>query len=227
MSQIWHQFSQAECLPHNCSCELIQSGLIRQPSAFWSSFIFVVATIALYRKVSNKSFEFKLWTASGLVLSFSSLFCHASFIKLAMAMDFSSIILLMSFFALINLFTKFHFSKTKMILGMMSFFFLCVLCLYALDRSTKVIVAIGIFLFTFRDLIKTTPLAKLRDKNLYISIGCLFGFFILFAMSEFKVACVPESIWQLHSIWHFGAAVSVYFYGLWRFDSNTPFIKPS
>ncbi len=56
----WARFEQALCYPVKCQCEAPQDALIRQPSAFWSSFAYVIAGLAIYRHIKDKTFELKM-----------------------------------------------------------------------------------------------------------------------------------------------------------------------
>lgn len=208
----------AKCLEENqCNCEFVYDALIRQPSAFWSSAAILVGAVVLYRQARQRNFDLKLWTAILFLLGLSSHFGHGSFTRLGLAMDFGSIIIVISFFAVLNLMKQLRQSYLRIILAFAAFFCGVFFVMYSMEKWTKVGVCLLIFLFALGDLVREMRWSFLRARTLQLSILVLAFSFGLFIMDELKIGCEPKSWFQLHSLWHLGTAVSLYLYGRWRF----------
>lgn len=214
----WALFEQASCFPEKCQCEAARDALIRQPSAFWSSFAYVIAGLAIYRHIKNKTVELKLWASVCVIMGISSLLGHGSFINLALAMDFASIVLVLSFFALLNLFLLLKQSLTKILIY---FGIYCVglfFAMYSMSKWAKIGMCLLIFVFAIGDVFREMGFSFLKARTLQVSLLVLGSSFILFLMDEAHYRCDPNSLFQWHSIWHIGTALSIYYYGKWRFE---------
>lgn len=219
MSSFWSKFEQSPCYPDKCQCEFARDEIIRQPSAFWSSFAYIIAGIAIYKYVRTKSLELKLWTFVCILMGLSSLFGHGSFIRAALAMDFASIILVLSFFAFLNLFLMLKFSLRKILLCFSAYYVLLFFAMYHMDKWVKIGTCLIVFTFAIGDVIREMGLSFLKARTLQICLFILTVSFGLFILDENHYKCDPFSPFQLHSLWHIGTAVSMFFYGKWRFDS--------
>lgn len=200
----WSQFEQASCTPE-CMCEYPQDALIRQPSAFWSSLGYIAAALILYRQVQVKTHQLRLWVFAGILMGLSSMFAHMSFIKLGLAIDFASIILILSFFVV----TRYLKDYWQILL----YHIVLTAIMYFLDKWTKIGLCLVIFILSLMEI----GLHSLKSKSLQLAVGILgisFGFFL---MDEFHYGCDPHSLLQWHSVWHLGTALAMYFYGRYRF----------
>lgn len=213
----WDRFQQAACIEDSCGCSFIYDSLIRQPPNFWSSLFYIFFGLLLYREVKEKSFELKAWVTVTTVLGFSSMFAHASFIEVAMAMDFGGIILVISFFALLNLLELLKVSKTRILFYFILYYFSIILLMYSMNKWVKVAICVMIFAFSLGDLIRSIGWSFLRARLLQLSILILMVSFSLFLLDELKIGCDPHSNFPLHSFWHLGTALAIYLYGKWRF----------
>jgi hypothetical protein len=221
----WDTFEKASCLPYKCQCEAAQDALIRQPSAFLSSFAYLVAAVALFRHIKTKSTELKLWTLVCVVMGLSSLFGHMSFIRLALAIDFSSIVFLLSFFWFWNLLVRLEAPVVKMLLVFGIFYVGVVQMMYEFDKITKISTCLLIFAFSLWEVMTKARSRVLSKRSLYICFTSLFVSFGFFLLDEFHVNCHPDSFWQFHSLWHLGSALAIFFYGKWRFEEIQPRTK--
>jgi hypothetical protein len=221
MAPIWSQYSRANCLPDNCGCELVRlEQWLAQPSAFWSSLFHIIFAFILYYQVKEKSLALKLWFFCLILLALSSHFGHGSFLEFAMAMDFSGIVLVMSFFALFNFAQKKSISTPVLVFLLLIYQFLLCLIFYSLHKWFKVGICSVIFSVTILELIKTNGRDFLKEKNLKKALIWFGVAFVFFMLDEFKVMCDPESWLSGHSVWHLGTAVSLYYYGKARFRLN-------
>lgn len=210
---LWDYFERSPCFP-DCSCEITQiDSWINQPLAFWSSLAYLLPIYFLNKRLKEKTELTRLWNLCLTVLAVSSMFCHASFIKLSVAMDFSSIGIIMAFFSVV------HFSKGKRLYTAFAVFFLAqVLVYYELGKWSKVSLSILIFMFAFYEVILTYGFGFLKARSLQIAMLALNVSFIIFLLDDQKIFFCDHSGWFAgHTLWHFGTAVSVYFFGKWRF----------
>lgn len=215
----WRGFAPASCFPDKCQCEMVQDGLIRQPSAFWSSLAYLLAAFAIYRHIASKSAELKLWTLVCVLMGLSSLFGHASFINLALALDFASIILVLSFFALLNFFLRQRQSYERIVGYFVLYYGSLYGAMYYLGKWPKIIFCLLIFLFSLADIIREAGWTFFRAKSIQLSLLVLTVSFAMFLIDEFHLYCDPGSWFQWHSLWHIGTAISIYYYGKWRFSA--------
>ena len=213
----WSSFSPATCFPDQCNCELTRDALIRQPSAFWSSFAYLFAAVLIIREIEKKSIELKMWAGVCSLMGLSSLFGHASFINLALALDFASIILVLSFFALLNLMRQFKQGFFSIFICFLIYYFSLFAAMYYMSKWPKIFFCLMIFAFSLGDILRNWGIRFLKNRNLQISLGVLLVSFGMFLVDEFHIGCEPESWFQWHSMWHIGTAISMYYYGKWRF----------
>lgn len=183
--------------------------LINQPLAFWSSLAYLVPIFLLKKKNELT----RLWSICLIVLTISSMFCHASFIRLSVAMDFSSIGIIMGFFTLV------HFMKGKNLYPAFTIFFILqVLVNFSLGKWPKIALSIFIFLLAFYEVTLTYGLAFIKARSLQLSMLTLSVSFLVFLLDDQKIFFCDKSGWFAgHTLWHLGTAASAYYYSKWRF----------
>ena len=213
-------FTEAQCLPDNCDCEFVGPGWIAQPSAFWSSLFYLFFAVLLYTQVKQKTTTLKLWTLSLILLGLSSHFAHASFIEFAMAMDFSGIILILSFFYIIRWLNKWITSPWRITFLLLSYQGGLWMTFYSLEKWFKVGLCLIVFFFCIIELVHTEGKNFIKARDIHWSLITLFLSFTFFLTDELKLICDPHSWLQGHSVWHMGTAVSLYLYGRWRFRTS-------
>lgn len=215
---LWDHFSRSGCFP-DCSCEFMRvDSWINQPVAFWSSLAYLIPIYLLNKNLKEKTELTKLWNICLIVLTISSMFCHASFIQVSVAMDFASIGIIMTFFSVA------HFTKGKRIYPAFAAFFLAqILVNYHLGKWPKISISILIFLFAFYEVILTFGPGFLKARSLQLSMLTLSVSFLIFLLDDQKIFfCDPSGWFAGHTLWHLGTAVSIYYYGKWRFIDGSP-----
>lgn len=214
----WSQFTMGHCYP-SCGCEPLLDAIIMQPLAFWSSLAYLVTAIMIYRRVEKKNLELKLWTWTLVYLTFSSMFAHASYTRLALAMDFSSIVVLISLFTFYNLLLLLKQSKSRIIFWTILYISVLISCFYYMGGWARIGICLLIFFFAVGDLVRDmrTELFRARARPFWNCLWILAASFVAFVVDTTGVVCTPDSWIHGHTIWHFGTAVSAYFYGVWRF----------
>ncbi len=185
---------------------------INQPIAFWSSLAYLIPIFLLKKKTELT----RLWSYCLIALTISSMFCHASFIRLSVAMDFASIGIIMGFFSIV------HFMKGKNLLSAFSIFFILqVLANFGLTKWPKIALSILIFLLAFYEVIQTYGFVFVKARSLQLSMLTLSVSFLIFLLDDQKIFFCDESGWFAgHTLWHLGTAASAYFYVKWGFDTT-------
>ena len=219
---IWSNFLPAKCLPDNCDCEFVRDALIAQPSAFWSSFAYIILAFVLYGMVEKKTLTLKLWTMSFVLLGLCSLFAHASFIEFAMAMDFAGIILVLSFFFMIKFMIKWIATPWKITVLLLCYQGGLWMTFYSLDKWFKVSICVVIFLFAIVEILHAEGREFYKARELHWALVILFGSFGFFLFDELRISCDPFTWFQGHSIWHIGTATALFLYGKWRLRVSPP-----
>jgi hypothetical protein len=212
----WEQFEPATCLPYNCNCELVRDEFIRQPSAFWSSLAYIATSFATIYFIKNKTTDLKNWALVCFLMGLSSLFGHLSFTRFSLALDVSTIVLVLTFFPLLRSLSRRGISQLKKFFILLLFFIILFFGIYELDKWPKVFLCVSVFIFVLKDTLRSTK----KYKTLQVSILILFVSFSLFLLDEFHIGCDPMSLFQFHSVWHIGTALSMFFYGKWRLDEG-------
>lgn len=214
----WVDWKPASCYPDKCQCEAVQDAFIRQPSSFLSSFAYIIAAFAIYRAVAQKSFELKLWAAVCFMMGVSSLIGHATFVKVFLAMDFASIVMVLSFFAVLNLLRLLKVSEGKIVAILIVYYVFLYAAMISMNKWGNIGMCLLIFAFSMADMIREMGWGFLKARTLQLSLLVLTLSFGIFIIDEMHIACEPMSLFQFHSLWHIGTAVAMYFYGRWRFD---------
>lgn len=213
----WSHFPRAECLP-DCSCEFMHlDAWIAQPLAFWSSLAYMVAAYCLHRKVKAHPFGFRLWNFVLILLGLSSLLTHATFTKVAVGMDFASIVAVLSFFTFLQFFQMLRFPPLRVFHYFMIYYALLFSAFYSMNKWTKIGICVLIFFLSLGETVRSMGLKFLKARDLQLSIGILTFSFSLFLLDDHRVGCDPQGYLHGHTLWHLGTAVSAYYYGKWRF----------
>jgi hypothetical protein len=214
----WKNFDQAVCLPDNCMCEGIRDSLIRQPSATWSSVAYVLAAFAIYRHVKEKTMNLKMWAMVCILMGLTSFFGHMSFVRFSLALDFASIVLVMSFFSIWNLLTRLKQSLGRIFIFFGLFYLTLYGVMFSMTKMGKISVVFIVFTFAIIEIIREMGPGFLKARTLQYSLGVFAFSFGLFVMDEMHVNCSPLGLFQLHSLWHIGTSVAMFLFGKWRFD---------
>ena len=221
---IFSNLPLANCLPDNCGCEFVHlNSFIAQPSAFWSSLFHLIFPVLLYMSVKNKTQILKLWILSLFILGLSSHFAHGSFLEFAMATDFAGIVLVLSFFPIYKWMSKSVSSTFKMVLLLMLYQGALWMVFYSMNKWAKVGVCVAIFVVAMGELIQAEGKAFWKARDLHLALGTISIAFSLFMIDEFKLICDPHSLLTGHTLWHFGTALTLFFYGKWRFRVSPAF----
>lgn len=141
---LWWIFSRADCFP-NCGCEPMMDGCwICQPMAFVSSLPYLVVGIILFLQNKNRDRLFYAWSLMLGLVALSSMFFHSTYTRASMAMDYTSIIFLMTFFFVTKL-MKASPRKINLKLGLPIYYVALYLFLLPLDIWSQFYVCLAMF----------------------------------------------------------------------------------
>jgi hypothetical protein len=132
-------------------------------------------------------------------------------------MDFAVIVVIISFFSVLKFFKKHPVRYFFMYFNLLWFVF------YFPPLWARVTLCVVIFAISISDIINSLKGEFKSSRTLHISLNILFVSFAFFLLDETRLLCSPESWIQGHSLWHIGTALSIYYYGKWRFLEREPF----
>ncbi len=218
MNTFWAQFPQGDCMPR-CGCEILGSGLIMQPLGFWSSLAYGICGIILYRRIQQHSLKLKIFVGLLFYLCVSSMFAHASYLKIALAMDFSSIIVLISFFPAYSFLVLLKRTPGQIIFWLSAYVMSLVAILYFISGWPRITICLLIFLFALGDLFRErrNQLLGPRSRSFWLFLSIMFLSFCAFVVDTTHYICHPTGWIHGHEFWHCGTALGTYYFGRWRF----------
>jgi len=196
-----------------CGTLLSVSLLLFSAQLLISSQVFLI-----YRHIAQKSFELKVWTGVCILMGISSHLGHASFAKVFLAMDFASIVMVLSFFAVLNLLRMLKVNTVRIVIVLAIYYVGLYFAMLSMGKWGNIGMCLLIFAFSIGDLIREMGWSFLKARTLQLSLFVLFLSFGMFVIDEMHIGCNPSSWFQWHSLWHIGTATSMFFYGKWRFE---------
>lgn len=220
MTHMFKNLTYIECFP-NCSCEDLAHCFLGQTNAFWSSSGYFFFALVLYFQVKRRTFEFEFWVFATVTLAISSFIFHSTYTMIAVALDYASIAMVISFFMLLYTLQKHKFTK----LQIEAFFFLYYVvlwsCFYFLSKWFRVGLCLILFGLSVWEIFRHQGLAVLKNQDLAMSVILIHLAFVGFLLEELGVWCDPGYRLQGHTLWHLLSAMAIYLYGRWRFISGT------
>ncbi|WP_034732202.1 ceramidase domain-containing protein [Bacteriovorax sp. Seq25_V] len=205
----WNDFERLKCFPQNCNCEPMRfEHLILQPIAVLTSLPFII--LGLFYIRSEKDFHLRVLLGLFIVLGFSSIFLHSSFILISNFFDFGSI------FAIISWTLSYLYFKKKsnltFFLTLIGLTILSTLGIYFFPHNPvgvfagyfiPAVIAIGFKLNQHRPTRKN--IVRFFRAVLLIILGGA-----CFILDRQKVFCYNNIYTHGHSIWHLLVAVALY-----------------
>lgn len=210
----WSLFERLPCFP-DCGCEpMVHGCIICQPVNVLSSIPYFIAAIVLYFRIKNKSNELIAWTSLLSVCGMTSMFAHSTYMTLTMAMDYASIIFLLTFFLYFDVVGK------KSIWAFPVYYFLILIGMLPLDIWTQYFVTVVIFTIAIIHFLRKHSIKALVHKSLLTSFFILAGSTLFMLLDKKEWLCSVRYIPYGHTIWHLGSAVSSYYFGKWYFQDR-------
>lgn len=213
----WSPFAFIDCYPH-CGCEpYIPWLLVRQPWAFASSLAYFAIGYLLHiqakrRGVSLRGFPFLMY-----LVGTTSMFAHSNFTKLAMAMDYASIIFLITFFPVMDILTRTFLKRIPLGLCLPLYYGFLIVTLLPFKLMEQYWISSVFFTLGLVHIYrKRGPLFILEKKVLisFLLLGVSVSFMFLDRVDWF---CDLKYVPYGHTTWHFGSAVSMYIFWHWYF----------
>ncbi len=192
-------------------CEVGICSWIREPANTFSNISFFIVSGFLIRRFLNDKnrVDFGVGFCS-LLIAFSSSLAHASATEFFGFFDFAAIFSILSLVLAYNIsdhFKKIQFSILKIFLAAFGLSVAFIFFFYEFSVSLLLLIGAGLLVWEIRNIGE-----NVNTKNLY-RIGGLFligGVSLIFDST--KTYCNAENhFFQLHMIWHFCMALSLYF----------------
>lgn len=213
----WSLFERVECFP-NCGCEPMIAGcIICQPVNFISSLPYFLVAIVLYLRHKNKDPEFYGWAVLMALVGLTSMFAHSSYIRVAMAMDYSSIIFLLTFFFYFDLIKTGPFKKLPGIITLPAYYLILMAVLMPLDIWSQYYVSLFMFAVALAHFFRKHGINVLFQRSVIISILIISVSMVFLLMDKDERFCNIRWLPYGHTLWHIGSALSAYFFGKWYF----------
>lgn len=212
---------QATCMPDDCFCEALRYGeWIRQPANTWSNLGFIAVAILIVVLVSrckgygqNRLITYPslswLFAFGCLLTGVGSFFYHASFTFISQWFDVMGMYFSITFFLIYNLDRLYDLKPVKVYLAYLAINGLLGLALYVIPEARRYLFATCVLLMV-ASIIYTQWRLNTPIKTKYILWSILsFGMaYVLWVLDLKHIVCEPNSLWQLHSVWHLLSAAS-------------------
>jgi predicted membrane channel-forming protein YqfA (hemolysin III family) len=212
----WGGWRPATCLPDDCFCEALRTGLIAQPANTWSSLAFVIAAFWVAHRLSRRrsppaldASEGLLFAGSLLVVGLGSAFYHASLTFAGQVLDVSGMYLIATFVLFHRLSPKASVPPVLAVLG----FVLANGVLMTAQVTTPSLRRVVFGLLLLAALGVEWRGSRAGRKWLSGGVGLMTLAFVLWVVDRQRLACEPSSLIQGHAVWHlFGALASACLY---------------
>lgn len=196
---------------------------VLQPIAATSSLAYILCGYFIWRSVKVKSSKLKQFVYISAIMGITSFIAHSNYSVISIAMDYASIIMIISFFALDDFLLKRLDTTLKLMISLSAVYGFYMLVYYKFVASFQISLTFLIFILAFLHVIKVKGLGPFKEKEFVISM-LLFGLsFLFFLFDKSDVLCKITWLPYGHSIWHLGTALSLYIYSQWMFrEVKTP-----
>lgn len=215
-------------------CELFDSGMIKQHTNTWTNLAYLFFGVLLFLQGwedsksinvfdSNTIRKFPLFSyllgGSLIYLYFGSSLFHASYTKISQNIDISGVIsttMLPVFYLTFKIFTlKFNPKPTlflyKGYYGFIIGYVLLNMLLFILGVPSRMLmVGLVAAIMGLTGIIHWFWKIDFNYTWFLISVSTIFFSLGIWLLDRYKVICSPDSIWQLHGLWHITTAFSLY-----------------
>ncbi|PCH93714.1 MAG: hypothetical protein COB85_06525 [Bacteroidetes bacterium] len=214
----------ANCLPDNCFCEAVRYGeWIRQPADTWSNLAFIFVSIVIiwmvyYQKpetrnnlAQNPSYSW-LFALASFLTGVGSFYYHASLTFMSQWFDVMGMYFSVTFFIIYNLDRLRKLGPTKVYASYFAINILLGVLLVTIPEARRYLFGSFLFLLLFSVYYSQVKLkTEIRTGYLYWAIACFAVAFGLWILDIKHIVCVPDSLFQLHAVWHCLSALSGFF----------------
>ncbi len=217
MIDFWSIFARTDCFP-NCGCERMMDGCwVCQPVSIASSLPYLIVAVLLLVRHKKPGKKLILWSTLLGIVGLSSMFAHSTYIRAAMAMDYTSIIFLQTFFFFTRLIERSPLQHISHYILYPGYYLFLYVLLVPLDVWSQFYVALIFFSVALVDFLYHKGLSILWERNLIISFFLLGISVIFMLIDKYETFCAMKYVPYGHSIWHLGSALSAWYFGWWYF----------
>ena len=206
-------FIPATCYPNDCFCESLKQGVLMQPVNAISSLAYVFAGLWLLLKYPKlRKMPYAFFAFVFVLIGLSSFYYHAKFNLLGQVLDVGTMFLFV--FGMILIWHKRSVRQGNILLlyGVLAILVgvsVAVLVYFPLYR--RILwgsVLLGVVFLEIR-----YQFAKRGSLNSYFKQGLIILLIgaLMWVLDRYRIICFPDSILQLHSIWHIATAIAGYF----------------
>ncbi|MBL4577059.1 MAG: ceramidase domain-containing protein [Flavobacteriales bacterium] len=233
----YYGMRQATCMPDDCFCEALRYGeWIRQPANTWSNLGFIVVAILILVLISGTRTDRKnrlltypsmswLFAFGCLLTGVGSFYYHASFTFIGQWFDVMGMYFSITFFLVYNIDRLYDLKPTKVYILYFLLNGLLGLSLYFIPEARRYLFATCVILVVVSIYYTQWKLKTPIQSNYLIWAMLSFGLaYVLWILDLKHIICAPNSLWQLHSVWHLLGAVSalcIYLYYYSEESRNT------
>lgn len=216
----WSPFSYIDCYPH-CGCEpYIPWLLVRQPWAFASSLAYFAIGYLLHLQGKKRGVSLKGLPFLMCLVGTTSMFAHSNFTKLAMAMDYASIIFLITFFPLMEVLTETKLKRIPMGIALPVVYIFLIVTLLPFTLIQQYWISSVFFLIGLVHIYRKKGPFFILEKKVMISFLLLGASVCFMFLDKIEWFCDLKYVPYGHTTWHFGSAVSMYIFWHWYFFKN-------
>lgn len=224
---------QATCMPDECFCEALRYGeWIRQPANTWSNLGFIAVAILIFillgRNNDKTRNRLTIYPSMSWLFAFGcfltgagSLFYHASFTFVGQWFDVMGMYFSITFFLIYNIDRLYDLKPVKVYLAYFGINVFLGMCLYFIPEARRYIFGTFVILLVMSVFYSQWKL-KTRIETKYI-VWAIVSFavaYVLWILDLKHIICEPNSLWQLHAVWHLLGAVSAMCIYLYYFSEN-------
>jgi len=196
---------------------MIAGCIICQPVNFISSLPYFLVAIILYLRHRSEDPEFFGWVVLMGAVGASSMFAHSSYIRIAMAMDYTSIIFLLTFFFYFDLIKTGPLRKIPGWIMLPGYYLALMIVLFPLDIWSQYYVSLAMFAIALIHFFRKHGINVLFQRSVIISIMIICVSMVFLLMDKDERFCHIKWLPYGHTMWHIGSALSAYFFGKWYF----------
>lgn len=234
----WTTWAPATCMPHDCFCEGIREGTVRQPANTFSNLAFVFAgLVVIFRAradargklgpanlITREPAYAWAYGIAMLVTGLGSVYYHASLTFLGQFFDVMGMYLLGGFIVLYGAQRMTKLSGSRFLaLYIVLNVLLCIALWYVPVFRRWLFAALIVGALVIEIYARKLPGGKRDMRYFWAALGLLAVSFGIWNLDIRHIVCVPESLVQGHAVWHLLDAASAFcLYLYYRSETSAP-----
>lgn len=236
----WGDWRPATCMTTEigCFCEKIRDDTVRQPANTWSSLALTLlgflvlaqarvdirstSNIVSNNPITTKYIYALIYGFSMIIIGLGSAFFHASLSFMGQTFDVLGMYLFVSFFIVYDLSRLYSLEEYITVILFISlngvFAYFLVICL-EFRRHIFIVALISALLLEIK--LRRKKNTVIHSKYIIYAFVMMLISFIIWLLDTFKIICYPESLFQLHAIWHLSGTFAAGLLYLYFRSENT------